>query len=276
MQKVILMTQIQEFSDYIDQSVIDYIRDGQIETYESFGSYDLIAFDWYDIHDVEALPAQVLIYIDNDDLFYLCENELSFNAVEKIFTEDSSNEHALYLFFRNLFKGSTRHIEQLENRVSELDDDVTDGTEEGLSESLMDMRNEVLRLKKYYEQLEFLFEEICDNDNGLFSAESLKYFEVLRNRSVRLVSQAINLREYVTQVRESYQAQIGIEQNNLMKVFTLVTSIFLPLTLIAGWYGMNVKMPEFTWDYGYLFVAGVCLLVCVIWFIVFKKKKWFK
>jgi magnesium transporter len=80
--------------------------------------------------------------------------------------------------------------------------------------------------------------------------------------------------EYINQVRESYQAQIGIEQNNVMKVFTMVTSIFLPLTLIAGWYGMNLQMPEFKWKYGYLFIIATCFLVSIIWFVWFKKKKW--
>lgn len=275
MQKVIYLNQIQDFSEYIDKAVIDYINDGQIETYESFGGFDIIAFDWYDLQDTEKPPAQILIYIDKDDLFYICENDLSYGIAQSLFAEDALNEHAMYLFFRNLFKGSAKHIEQFESRVSALDDDVIDGTEDGIREKLVSMRNEVLRLKKYYDQLEFLFEEICDNDNGLISEDCLKYFEILRNRSVRLVSQTMSIREYITQVRESYQAQIGIEQNNLMKVFTLVTSIFLPLTLIAGWYGMNLKMPEFAWDYGYLFVAGLCVAVGAIWFAVFKRKKRF-
>jgi len=81
--------------------------------------------------------------------------------------------------------------------------------------------------------------------------------------------------EYIHQVRESYQSQIEIEQNNLMKVFTMVTSIFLPLTLIVGWYGMNFQMPELKWRYGYPFLIAVCILVSAIWYIIFKKKKWF-
>ncbi|MDO5112387.1 MAG: CorA family divalent cation transporter [Clostridia bacterium] len=270
------MHELQGYAAYIDQAVIDYIADGQIETFESFASYDLVAFDWYDLTSIDTPPAQILIYIDKDDLFYICENEFSYNVAKALFVADASNEHAMYLFFRNLFKGSTKHLEQMENRVSALDDDVSDGTEAGLRERLIAMRNEVQRVKKYYEQLELLFEELCENDNGLLSTDCLKYFAILRNRSVRLASQALNLKESVTQVRESYQAQIGIEQNDLMKVFTLVTSIFLPLTLIAGWYGMNLKMPEFGWKYGYLFVAGLSLAVCVIWFAVFKHKKWFK
>lgn len=276
MQKVILFDQVSEYTDYIDRGVVDYIRDGQTETFEGFEGYSLVAFDWYDLKCVTVPPAQILVYIDGDDLFYICENERSFQAAEKLFVAHDSNEHALYLFFKNLLKGSTKYLEQLENNTALLDDDVADGTQEGLREQLTDARNEILRAKTYYEQLEFLFEEICDNDNGLFSDDGLKYFGVLRNRSVRLSQQAANLRDYIVQVRDAYQAQIGIEQNELMKLFTLVTSIFLPLTLIVGWYGMNLKMPEFSWDFGYLFVAGLCLMVCLVWLIYFKRKKWFR
>ena len=110
----------------------------------------------------------------------------------------------------------------------------------------------------------------------MISDDYLTYFEVLGNRCDRLLRQVLNLKEYIVQVRESYQAQIDIEQNRLMKIFTLVTSIFLPLTLIVGWYGMNLKMPEFGWEYGYPFVIAVCILVVCIWLFVIKKKGWFK
>lgn len=276
MQKVIRFEQVRAYTDYIDASVVDYIRDGQTETFEGFEDYNLVAFDWYDLQNTAVPPAQILVYIDRDDLFYICENDTAFAAAEKLFMAHDANEHALYLFFKNLLKGSSKYLEQLESRVAALDDDVADGTQAGLREQVTDARNEILRAKKYYEQLEFLFDEICDNDNGLFSDEGLKYFEVLHNRSVRLSQQAVNLRDYIAQVRDAYQAQIGIEQNELMKLFTLVTSIFLPLTLIAGWYGMNLKMPEFAWEYGYLFVMALCLIVCLIWLFYFKKKKWFQ
>ena len=72
MQKIIYMNQIQEYSSYIDQSVIDYIKEGQIETFESFEKYDIIAFKWYDIRDIDSDSEKIMIYIDKDDLFFLC------------------------------------------------------------------------------------------------------------------------------------------------------------------------------------------------------------
>ena len=260
----------------MEPAVVTYIEEGQIETFEGFDTFSIIAFDWYDIKDSEADPSQMLLYIDSDDLFVICENESSYQAAMKCFVGAPSNERAMYTFFKNLFKGDSKNLEELEDKISVLDDSVMHGNEEDIREKIVDYSYEVFRLKKYYEQFEEIFDELCDNDNDIISEDYLNYFDILNNRCGRLLSLVQNLREYIVQVRESYQAQIDIEQNRLMKIFTLVTSIFLPLTLIAGWYGMNLKMPEFGWDYGYPFVIFVCVLVCVIWAVVFKKKGWFK
>lgn len=276
MQKVIYRNEIENYMEQIDPSVVNYIEEGQIETFEGFEYFSIIAFDWYDIRNVEKEPSQILIYLDKDDFFVICEDEISYEAAAKLFVGAETNERAAYLFFKNLFKGDTRNLEELEDKISELDDAIIHGEEENVTEQIVDIRYEILRLKKYYEQFELVFDELCDNDNELISEECLKYFDILQNRSGKLISGVMNLKEYIVQVRESYQAQIDIEQNRLMKVFTLVTSIFLPLTLIAGWYGMNLQMPEFSWAYGYPVVVAVCLIVCIVWFVLFKKKGWFK
>jgi magnesium transporter len=82
------------------------------------------------------------------------------------------------------------------------------------------------------------------------------------------------LQEYSVQVREAYHAQLEYDLNKIMKMFTVVTTVFLPLTLIVGWYGMNfTTMPELTWKYGYLAVIIMSLAVIVFCMIIFKKKK---
>ena len=61
-----------------------------------------------------------------------------------------------------------------------------------------------------------------------------------------------------------------------MKVFTVITTVFLPLTLIAGWYGMNfAAIPELEWRYGYLYVILLSVFVCSLCILFFKHKKWF-
>ena len=85
----------------------------------------------------------------------------------------------------------------------------------------------------------------------------------------------LNLRDYVTQMREAYQSQIDIEQNNLMRLFTVITTVFQPLTLMVGWYGMNfAHMPELRWNYAYPVFIGASVIVCVLLLAFFKKKRW--
>ena len=75
--------------------------------------------------------------------------------------------------------------------------------------------------------------------------------------------------------RDLYNAQLEVRQNRTMTLLTVITTIFMPLTLIAGWYGMNFRyMPEQEWHYGYLIVFVVSILIVVFCLICFRKKKW--
>ena len=97
---------------------------------------------------------------------------------------------------------------------------------------------------------------------------------MLEKRLGRLRNEAQLLREYCLQVRELFQAEIDIRQNRIMKILTIVTTIFLPLSLLAGWYGMNFTgMPELTWKYGYPTVIAVSILVVTVCLWIMKKKK---
>ena len=103
----------------------------------------------------------------------------------------------------------------------------------------------------------------------------MRHFSILQNRAERFRSIVLNLRDYVTQMREAYQSQIDIQQNQLMRLFTVITAIFLPLNLLVGWYGMNFKnMPELAWRYGYLGVIIISVIICVFLIIWFKKRRW--
>ena len=81
------------------------------------------------------------------------------------------------------------------------------------------------------------------------------------------------LREYATQISSEYQAQVDLGQNRIMKLLTIVTTVFMPLTLITGWYGMNfINMPELQWEYGYPAIIIVSILVIIGCMSVFRRK----
>ena len=118
-------------------------------------------------------------------------------------------------------------------------------------------------------------QELDENENGFFSEENLRYFRSYMNRLDRLYNNAASLRDYSIQIRDYHRESIAVQQNNIMTLLTVVTSIFMPLTLITGWYGMNFKyMPELNLERSYPIVFIVCILIVVLSLLYFKKKKW--
>lgn len=275
MLKLLLSTQTEQLNAYIDERTLTHIRYRQVNKFESYQEMDLISFDWYDIHDKHAKPVQVIIYFTGVHLFFICEGERCFKQVEQLVTEKETNVKTLYSFFLELLRGDIGHLEKLEERITETEDELLKASRSACAGEIIAFRRELLRLKKYYEQLNQIFEGLTENENNLIPPEDLRYFRILDNKIDRLFSHVLNLRDYVTQVREAYQAQIDIEQNNLMKIFTVVTAVFLPLTLIVGWYGMNLQMPEFSWPHGYPFVIALSIAVVAFCLYYFKRRNWF-
>ena len=114
--------------------------------------------------------------------------------------------------------------------------------------------------------MEFLTDEMSAVDPA---------FAFIDKKFDRLMEFVLHLQNYIESVRDAYQSQIDIEQNQIMKFFTVVTTIFTPLTLITGWYGMNFVMPEYDWSHGYAYVAGLSLAVVLVLILLFRRKKWF-
>ncbi len=137
-------------------------------------------------------------------------------------------------------------------------------------------RREILILNGYYQQFTEFMQMIAENKNRMFNDEDCRLFKVVANRVDRLYDNTKMLREYTAQLRELHKSQIDIMQNKTMRALTLVTTIFMPLTLITGWYGMNFKfMPELSSKYGYIGVLALSATVVIGEIIFFKRKKWF-
>lgn len=276
MQKILYTDQISTHKDIVDPKITEYIQRDQIVTFESFEDFDLLAFDWYDTGSPETALSRILIYLDRKDMLILCRDKRVYEKARTLLPEGLSNERALYHFFVNLLKDDVGILEAFESRITDTEDDALQSSRRDYLDQIIEFRKELLRLKRYYEHLNDILDNLTACDNGLISEDGLRDFRILVNRTGRFCASVNNLRDYVTQMREAYQAQIDIEQNSLMKVFTVITAVFLPLTLLVGWYGMNFKyMPELSWRYGYPAVIAVSVIVCVALIVCFKRKKWF-
>ena len=135
------------------------------------------------------------------------------------------------------------------------------------------LRKELNRCNRFYAQLNDLADILLENAEDLLGPESAQRMGHFGRRVESLRSESQMLREYASQIASEYQAQIDIGQNRIMKVLTVVTTLCLPLSLIAGWYGMNfAHMPELQWAYGYpaVILVSAGILLGSLWY--FRKK----
>ena len=186
-----------------------------------------------------------------------------------------SLERFLYDFLDYIVKDDLRLMENYENELDSMEQAIIDGDENLPSGRLNDIRSDIRYLRIHYEQLMDLAQEFQENENGFFKQENLRYFRLFIDRAARLHDTSMSLRDYTMQLRDLYKAHLDIKQNRIMTVLTVVTTIFMPLTLIVGWYGMNFRfMPELEWKGSYPVIIILSVLIVIISLIFFKKKKW--
>ena len=186
-----------------------------------------------------------------------------------------SLERFLYDFLEKIIAGDLTLLGSMEKELNDLEDSILNGGMEEFPGRLKEIRSILMKLRVYYEQMIDLGQELEENENGFFSSKNLRFFRLFTERVIRLQDKASSLRDYTVQLRELFSAQLEIKQNRIMTVLTVITAIFMPLTLIAGWYGMNFyNMPELTHPFGYFTVIVVSILIVIISVIWFKWKKW--
>lgn len=175
-----------------------------------------------------------------------------------------------------LISDDVLYLQRYEDKLVSVEEELLDHDIDTFHTDILRYRREILILNGYYQQLCDMMQMMGENKNSIFNAEDCRMYRAAAARADRLYDNTKMLREYTVQLREMYQSQIDIMQNQTMKVLTVVTTIFSPLSLIVGWYGMNfIGMPELAWKYGYIAVIILSIVVVVGEIIFFKRKKWF-
>lgn len=185
-----------------------------------------------------------------------------------------SLERFIYDFLEQSISEDMKFLEEYERELDSIEKDVNNNEDPNL-DHIYSIRSHLRILRTHYEHLIDLSQELEENENNFFAPENLRFFSLFTKRTSRLCDIVNSLVDYSIQIQDNYKSRQADKQNRIITVLTVVTTIFMPLTLIAGWYGMNFKyMPELSWEYGYPFVIVLSALIVVISLLFFKFKKW--
>lgn len=217
------------------------------------------------------LLPEKLIFVDNENTV---QNQIEKLAGKKL-RNGYSLERFLYDFLVSFLEDDILYLQKIEQKINRIEEEVLKGECKNFNTRMLYLKKRIAKFYRYYTQMTEIGQELLDNEADFFEKDALRLFDRLKDRAARLASETQLLREYTMEVQDVYQSEISIRQNDVMKVLTVVTTIFLPLTLIAGWYGMNfVNMPELTYQYGYQIIIVVSIVIVVLGLVIFKKMKY--
>lgn len=223
-------------------------------------------------------PAKIIYYINESCIIFVDSNGLADRIigrmVHKYENQEMTPEFFLYGFFSEFLDEDIELLEMYEDRLFSLEENAVEGNMKDLVPRLLHTRRELTRLRNYYEQMEDMARELESNAKNYFDQENLQLLHLFGDRAGRLQNMAQQAIEYCQTLRDFEQAQSDHRQNKTMQFLTILTSIFFPLTVITGWYGMNfTTMPELEAKYGYLMVILISLGVIAAELIILKKKR---
>ena len=225
--------------------------------------------------DVLGSRYRMYFFVNRSNVVIVDDENFSLRLIRRIQQkrthQGETKERFLYNFIAEFMSRDQEMLVAYERKLLNMEEEITRDHTTNFQSKLMPIRRELLNLRSYYDEMMDLSRELEENENGFFLKKQLKYFGTLTDRADRLMSKTGHLLEYAQQVKEAYQAQIDARQNSNMQFLTVISTIFFPLTLITGWFGMNFQnMPGLKDGYPWVVVLSVVVIVGCI--IIFKRK----
>ncbi len=190
---------------------------------------------------------------------------------EKVNTSDRFLYHLVDLVVDNYFLVSDR----IDVRIEKLEEDILVHTKKSHLSEIIGLRSEILWLRKVLIPQKDLVMILNKRELKLINDQLQKYFGDIYENAVKIVETFETFRDLMGNLREAYQSSLANRANEIMRVFTALTTIFMPLTFITGIYGMNFDhIPLLHETYGNYIVIGSMVLVGLSMFFLFRKKGW--
>lgn len=247
----------------------------KIEIYENhyFIVVNSIRFD-----DEEIFLRALNIFLGRHFIITVTKQKIhELRAVKPLLWEDEVNtpDRFLYILIDLVTDNYFTVGDRIETRIDQLEEDILMHTKKSHLNEIIGLRSEILWLKKVLGPQKEVINTLNKKDLRLIDDQLQKYFSDIYENAVKISETFETYRDLMSNLREAYQSSIANRANEIMRVFTAMTTIFMPLTVITGIYGMNFEfMPELKWKYSYYAVIGLMIFLGSAMYYLFRKKEW--
>lgn len=165
----------------------------------------------------------------------------------------------------------------IEDKLNDIEENISPSTVHLSMDFVFDVRRDLLRLRRTFIPMQELLYQMLNSDRLAFPVNEQAYFNIVHDHLLRLIEMLELNRDLTADIRDMQLSINSNQMNRIMMTLTIISSVFIPLTFIAGIYGMNFEyMPELHWRYSYAIVLGAMLVIGVSMLLLFKHKGWLR
>jgi magnesium transporter len=188
---------------------------------------------------------------------------------------DKRADYLLYALFDYVIDTYFESLRKIDNRISELNDEVDQNPSQDTLKKIQMLKKQILILKRHFWYLRDIVLVLKRSESTLIAEKTDKYLTDLNDHIAHIIDISESFREELIDLSERHLSAINLRSNDIMKMLTIVAAIFMPLTFLAGIYGMNFKhMPELEWPLAYPILIGLMIFLSMGLLLIFKRKNW--
>ncbi|MBU1119477.1 magnesium/cobalt transporter CorA [Patescibacteria group bacterium] len=167
------------------------------------------------------------------------------------------------------------YLEQIDDEVDALEEEALQKQKIDLLGPIFDLKKETVQIKKIVAASTTVIRTLSIREVKFIDSDIMIYFRDINDHLVSLTDTVETLRDLITNTLDIEFAVSSYRMNDVMRILTIITTLFMPLTFITGLYGMNFKyMPELQLPFGYPVVIGIMIIIEILMLFYFKRKKW--
>jgi magnesium transporter len=184
-------------------------------------------------------------------------------------------DYLLYEILDHMIEFYFPVLERIEEDIEAVEDRIFTADDENTLDAILGLKRRVMEIKRALAPHRELFGRIARNEFEEITPQAVVFYRDLYDSTYRLAEVADSYRDVLSGTLDAHISMISHRLNEVMKVLTIFSTIMLPLTFIAGVYGMNFDfMPELHWRYGYFLVWGIMLAVTGGMLVYFRRRRW--
>ncbi len=271
---------ILKLNPLVTEDIVNTFQRPKIDEYDD---YIFAVFTMLYLEDDQRLVSEhvALVLFENAVVVFQELEQDVFNGIRQRIKNKTGrvrSKKADYLFFILMDAIIDNYyviLEHISDRIEALETEVYESPGPETARKIQQLKKDVLGLRRFIVPVRELVIKLLDSGHKLILPETKFFLRDALDHTTEMNENLQIYREMAMSLMEMYMSNVSNKMNEVMKVLTIMASIFIPLTFIAGIYGMNFDhMPELHWKDGYFIILGFMLLIFIAMILFFKKKRW--